>query len=248
MADEQENDNQQVTDVVSYVAKTGGIKLKQEPDKWYNPAPAIKDSVTPDLIGKVVVLTLQQGSANGFERFVVAEASPNDSQGMVVAQRNNATVKAAVKDGSYGKPTPVTSVSRAQAERERGTGLEIARKHGHIMNFRGNEYITYKGLLDIAHEKGLQKMDTKIEHIDFKTHTAVVKGTVYMRSGEEYSAMGDASPENVSNASIQPHFLRMAETRALARALRQATNVGMTSLEELEIGKPAELPDHKEAP
>lgn len=47
-----------------------------------------------------------------------------------------------------------------------------------------------------------------------------------------FSGIGDASPQNVSR-NIVPHLIRMSETRAKARALRDAVNVGATSLEEL---------------
>jgi len=43
---------------------------------------------------------------------------------------------------------------------------------------------------------------------------------------------GDAGPGNVTNM-IAPHKRRMAETRAMARAMRVATNVGLTAADEL---------------
>ena len=47
-----------------------------------------------------------------------------------------------------------------------------------------------------------------------------------------FSGYGDASAANVGRM-IAPHIIRMAETRAVARALRLACNIGMTSREEL---------------
>lgn len=41
-----------------------------------------------------------------------------------------------------------------------------------------------------------------------------------------FTGLGDANPRNV-NARIAPHFVRMAETRALARALRAALDIGV---------------------
>lgn len=48
----------------------------------------------------------------------------------------------------------------------------------------------------------------------------------------EVVCYGDASPENVTRM-IAVHIRRMAETRAMARAMRVATNVGLTAAEEL---------------
>jgi len=44
--------------------------------------------------------------------------------------------------------------------------------------------------------------------------------------------IGDATPTNVK-AHLKPHFVRMAATRASARALRRALNIDACSVEEL---------------
>lgn len=43
---------------------------------------------------------------------------------------------------------------------------------------------------------------------------------------QEFEAHGDATADNVENTLIQKHFIRMAETRAICRALRWYTNNG----------------------
>ena len=102
-----------------------------------------------------------------------------------------------------------------------------------IVNRNGKEFVVYAGLLDEAHRQGLKRIGTTLIQIpaDDNGNMAIVQAEVETDKGV-YAGIGDASPENV-NRMIAPHLLRMAETRAKARALRDAVNVGVTALEEL---------------
>ncbi len=93
--------------------------------------------------------------------------------------------------------------------------------------------IAFKGLLSKAHEEGLRQTKTTLLQVPAESnkHTAIVHATVRTRRGT-FTGLGDANPQNV-NRRIAPHVVRMAETRALARALRVAVNIGEVSLEEL---------------
>ena len=98
----------------------------------------------------------------------------------------------------------------------------------------------FAGLLDEAHSRGLRGIDTELIQVpdDANGSVAIVKATCEMDDGRRFSGIGDASPENVGR-NIVPHLIRMAETRAKARALRDAVNVGATALEELSDGDDA---------
>lgn len=107
-------------------------------------------------------------------------------------------------------------------------------KPEHIQNISGKDFVKYEGLLDEAHRQGLCRTSTtliQIPHVD-NGGTAIVIAEVETSKGV-FCGIGDASPQNVGRM-IAPHVIRMAETRAKARAMRDATNIGMTSLEELD--------------
>jgi hypothetical protein len=105
---------------------------------------------------------------------------------------------------------------------------------------QGKQYVLFAGLLDEAHSLGLRGIDTDLIQVPEESNgnVAIVKATAEMEDERHFSGIGDASPENVGR-NIAPHLIRMAETRAKARALRDAVNVGATALEELSDGDDA---------
>ena len=116
---------------------------------------------------------------------------------------------------------------------------KTCRKNNWIVNRQGKEFITYAGLLFIAHQTGLISVESQPVHEDFEKgrfcFSATVKG-IKQINGESvictFTDEGDASLKNTTKM-IHPHVRRMASTRAIVRALRLYTGVGMTSFEEL---------------
>ncbi|KNF10202.1 hypothetical protein CLPU_1c03670 [Gottschalkia purinilytica] len=104
-----------------------------------------------------------------------------------------------------------------------------------IVNLQGKDFVTYEGLLDTAHQKGLNGIKTDLVQLpnDRNGMQCIVKATATTKDGAIFEGYGDADPTNV-NRLIAKHIIRMAETRAKARALRDLTNIGMTALEELD--------------
>ena len=107
-----------------------------------------------------------------------------------------------------------------------------ARPANHTITLNGREYILFAGLLDEAHRQGLNAVKTCLLHVPTKEQPLAVVSAEVTTSKGTFHGLGDASPDNV-NEWIAPHLIRMAETRAVARAFRFATNVSMTAYEEL---------------
>ncbi len=104
-----------------------------------------------------------------------------------------------------------------------------------IINLQGKSFVTYEGLLDLAHQKNLKSINVELVQVPTKENnmTAICKAIAVTDKGT-FIDYGDASPTSV-NSKIQPHIIRMASTRAKARALRDLTNVGMTAIEEINL-------------
>lgn len=98
----------------------------------------------------------------------------------------------------------------------------------------GKKFVTYRGLLDTAYRRGLKSIEVEILQLPTKENnlTAICKATAVNNAGGVFTDFGDACPTSV-NPKLAPHIIRMASTRAKARALRDLTNIGMTSIEEL---------------
>lgn len=103
-----------------------------------------------------------------------------------------------------------------------------------------DDIVNFETLLNKAHGlfKGRLNISTELLEKDMEKKYAIVKATVLIDIGTDqlntvsFEAHGDATDDNVGTALIKPHFIRMAETRAIARALRWATNNAAMAEEE----------------
>jgi len=112
-------------------------------------------------------------------------------------------------------------------------GLSIAA--GDLQLLDGKWYVTHSGLLGIAqrrHCAGI-RADLLRDFSDSSLSHWVFKATVYKTCGSKgFVGYGDADPSNVSSM-VRGAELRIAETRAVNRALRKAYGIGLCSVEEL---------------
>jgi hypothetical protein len=139
----------------------------------------------------------------------------------------------------------MTTTELAPPERAAFAFGELAIPREFTILQQGREYILSAGLLVglVQLSRGYYDIETVIVQLPTaeNAQTAVVTARVSIfdpdsgRVLRQAGGIGDANPANVGRM-VAPHVLRMAETRATARALRHLLGVGLTALEELDQG------------
>jgi hypothetical protein len=106
---------------------------------------------------------------------------------------------------------------------------------GDLLLLDAKWYVTHSGLLRVAQRRRCQGIRTSLQK-DISDPIAsrwVFKATVYKTANSRgFVGYGDADPSNVSTL-VRGAEMRMAETRAVNRALRKAYAIGLCSVEEL---------------
>ena len=111
----------------------------------------------------------------------------------------------------------------------------ISMLHTDVIYLNGNWYVTHRGLLSIASRHCCKGIRTILQErqSDPIAGRWVFKATVYKSRGSVgFAGYGDADPSNVSSL-VRGAEMRIAETRAVNRALRKAYGIGLCSVEEL---------------
>jgi hypothetical protein len=115
------------------------------------------------------------------------------------------------------------------------TELRISIESGDLLLIEGKWHITHSGLLRLARRKkccGIH-VDMTPEFCDPRSSRWACRATVYKSpTCKGFTGLGDADPSNV-DPLIHGAELRMAETRAVNRALRKAYAVPVCSVEEI---------------
>ena len=119
--------------------------------------------------------------------------------------------------------------------------LRMSIESGDLLLIEGKWYVTHTGLLRLARRKRCNGIH--VEAVDSLCDSAasrfVLKATVFpSKSSSGFVGYGDADPSNVSSL-VRGAEMRVAETRAVNRALRKAYGIGICSVEE--IGSSANL-------
>src|SRR4029077_20416152 len=102
---------------------------------------------------------------------------------------------------------------------------------GDLLWLDGHWYVTHSGLIRLARRSHCAGIDVEpvAQFSDPVTSRWAFKATVYKsRKCRGFAGYGDADPSNVS-ALVRGAEMRVAETRAVNRALRKAYGIGICS-------------------
>src|SRR5258706_243081 len=118
---------------------------------------------------------------------------------------------------------------------------ELTRKYGlsvmagDLLMLEGRWYVTHSGLLSLGNRRRCSGIHAILQKdlCDPTLGRWVFKAVVYKTPGSKgFIGYGDADPSNVS-IRVHGSEMRIAETRAVNRALRKAYGIGLCSVEEL---------------
>ena len=113
-------------------------------------------------------------------------------------------------------------------------GLSVA--GGDLQLLDGRWYVTHAGLLGLARRNRCCGVRVQLvpQFCESAVSRWVFKATVYKSPRSRgFVGYGDADPSNVSSV-VRGAEMRVAETRAVNRALRKAYGIGLCSVEELD--------------
>jgi hypothetical protein len=115
------------------------------------------------------------------------------------------------------------------------TRFSLSVKLGDLIFLSGGWYVTHAGLLRLARRRRCVGMHVEpaTQFSEPSTARWAFKATVYKSAKcKGFVGYGDADPSNVSFL-VQGAEMRVAETRAVNRALRKAYGIGICSVEEI---------------
>ena len=163
-------------------------------------------------------------------------------RGNVVSFRANARLARQL----WGQPSRIA----LRSLRELTSKYSLSIAAGDLQFLDGRWYVTHSGLLQLASRRGCRGINTALQD-KFSDLTAgrwVFKAIVYKsRYSKGFVGYGDADPSNVSSL-VRGAEMRIAETRAVNRALRKAYGIGLCSVEELGAFSSAPRPSAVSSP
>src|SRR5580765_3925294 len=161
-----------------------------------------------------------------FDSKIIAQLGTGQKDGRMES-RSTHTRK--TNSNSYKPETPAVPFAKP---------YRLSVESGDLLWLDGHWYVTHSGLIRLARRNRCSGIHVEpvAQFSDPVTSRWAFKATVYKsRTCRGFVGYGDADPSNVS-ALVQGAGMRVAETRAVNRALRKAYGIGICSIEE--IGSP----------
>jgi hypothetical protein len=130
---------------------------------------------------------------------------------------------------------PNINRARLQALKELTKQFSFSFASGDVIQLENGWFVTHTGLVRLARRKRCRGIH--VEAVDSLCDSAanrfVLKATVYLsKDSAGFVGYGDADSSNVS-LLVRGAEMRIAETRAVNRALRKAYGIGICSVEEI---------------
>jgi hypothetical protein len=130
--------------------------------------------------------------------------------------------------------------------------FDFSLRRGELQLLNNSWYVTHTGLVRLARRKRCRGIHVEaVDSLcDSSANRFVLKATVYpSKESAGFVGYGDADPSNVS-LLVRGAEMRIAETRAVNRALRKAYGIGICSVEEIgsNPGPMAPAPDVNKSP
>lgn len=106
-------------------------------------------------------------------------------------------------------------------------------KKNEVYEKDGDQFVYLRGLIRLAHERGITETSSQVRQSPAAEHpVAVVTYGYTFRDGAHFEASADAHQKN-TNKGMDIYLTAIAEARAKARALRDAFNISLCSVEEI---------------
>jgi len=130
---------------------------------------------------------------------------------------------------------PGLSKQQLSMLRDLTSSLSLSVARNELLFLDGNWYVTHSGLLHVANQNRCRGIAVQAlrEFCEASANRWAFKATVYKsRICRGFVGYGDADPSNISPL-VHGAEMRVAETRAVNRALRKAYGIGICSVEEI---------------
>jgi hypothetical protein len=129
--------------------------------------------------------------------------------------------------------------SQLLALKEMSRTFGFSLRNGDLILLDAKWYVTHSGLLRVAHRRRCSGITTELAESvsEPKEGRWVFKAIVNKSKTKNFVGYGDANPSNVS-ALVRGSEMRVAETRAVNRALRKAYGIGICSVDEMGLFPP----------